>query len=225
MQMEALRTLVKNMETKSKVRKEVLSLRSTMDKEQVTILSDQISKKLLESDWYNAANYLFVYSAIGNEVNLMQFIEVAWKAGKHVFFPKVFGEEMMFYDIFCWNELEEGCFHVMEPKKDVIEKENRSFLYHLKNFDCSTFETKSLMDSPSLVVLTPGVVFSETGARIGYGKGYYDKFYAWLDTKQIPYQTIGIAFELQILNSFENDPYDKNMNYIYTEKREVKCNV
>jgi 5-formyltetrahydrofolate cyclo-ligase len=53
------------------------------------------------------------------------------------------------------------------------------------------------------------------GNRIGYGKGYYDRF---LSKKKINY-IIGLAFENQIINKIPKTEYDIRVNILFTEKR------
>lgn len=61
------------------------------------------------------------------------------------------------------------------------------------------------------VILTPGVVFDEKGGRIGYGKGYFDKFIS-----KHTLTTIGIAYDFQVLPSVPTESHDRPMNAIVT---------
>jgi 5-formyltetrahydrofolate cyclo-ligase len=53
--------------------------------------------------------------------------------------------------------------------------------------------------------------------RLGYGGGYFDRTLALLDAKQLPYRTIGIAYEAARLESFEPLPHDIRLHVIITE--------
>ena len=68
------------------------------------------------------------------------------------------------------------------------------------------------------VILVPLLVFDEDKYRIGYGKGYYDKFlnkYLRLNKNIL---TIGVAFSFQKYNKLPVSKFDVKLDYILTEK-------
>ena len=64
------------------------------------------------------------------------------------------------------------------------------------------------------LVLTPGVAFDKKGYRLGYGGGYYDRFFSQI-TKAIP--KIGIAYEIQVLDQLPVQAYDMPISELITE--------
>lgn len=68
------------------------------------------------------------------------------------------------------------------------------------------------------VAIVPGVAFDESGHRIGFGGGYFDRFLKKLDCT-----TIGLAYELQIIDKVPTHPYDVPVDFIITEKRIIHC--
>lgn len=62
------------------------------------------------------------------------------------------------------------------------------------------------------VVITPLVAFDDTGARIGRGGGFYDRYFAEHDVIRI-----GVGFEDQIVESIEVEPHDERLDYMVTE--------
>ena len=64
------------------------------------------------------------------------------------------------------------------------------------------------------------MAFDEQGFRIGYGAGYYDRFFDRL-TRKIP--SIGLAFELQIIDRVPAEPTDQPVDFIITENRLIDC--
>ncbi len=64
------------------------------------------------------------------------------------------------------------------------------------------------------LVLVPGIVFSKSGDRIGFGKGYYDKLLENFEGLKI-----GVCYEFQIVDEIPSSPHDVKMNMIVTEKR------
>ena len=68
------------------------------------------------------------------------------------------------------------------------------------------------------ISLVPLLVFDKENHRLGYGKGFYDKFlnkYLKLNKKII---TVGVAFSFQKYNNLPTDSLDVKLNYILTEK-------
>lgn len=64
------------------------------------------------------------------------------------------------------------------------------------------------------LVIVPLLGFDRRGYRLGYGGGYYDKFLAKNDCRQI----IGLAYSLCGLAKIPDEPHDQKMNKIITEK-------
>ncbi|HYM20226.1 MAG TPA: 5-formyltetrahydrofolate cyclo-ligase [Candidatus Kapabacteria bacterium] len=75
--------------------------------------------------------------------------------------------------------------------------------------------------SPEIIeaVVVPLVAYDGTGTRLGYGKGYYDRFLASL-APNIP--KIGLAFSIQEVYEIPHLPHDIRMDYIVNEQAIVK---
>ncbi len=197
------------MEIKSRVRKEHLKLRNELSAADVIDKSAAICGRIRNSAFYRDTECIFAYAALGNEVNLTPLIRQAWQDGKTVCFPKVFGDDMEFFKVTGFEQLAEGSFHVSEPTTGC-----ESFPLQSKNHDFGR-----------ILILTPGVAFSGSGARIGYGKGFYDRYFHRLEQAGYEFVPAGAAYELQITNEFEAEAFDYRMTTVFTEKKEVRCNV
>lgn len=191
------------MVTKESIRKQLRMERMQLSKQQVIKKSSSICQKLIEliekkdfcqSDW------IFVYSATQHEVDLKEFMQYALEHDINIAFPKVHGEFMEFYEVKSLSQLMEGAFHILEPSEE-----------------CKWIR---LNPNQTCTMLVPGVGFSEKGYRIGYGKGYYDRYLAMYP--QI--YTIGIAYEMQICPDFTLNEFDIAMHKIITEEREIGIN-
>lgn len=191
------------MDRKSPVRKAALLARAGVSDEVCLRDSHRICRRLLQSDIYQRADTLLMYAAIRNEVCLDELAEQAWRDGKPVYFPRVLGSgEMGFYRVQSFEDLIPGSFSVMEPKAE-----------------CPVLDTAA-MENRKLFMLLPGAAFSvRTGARIGYGQGYYDRFLAGHGTVRI--EKVGIAYDFQLQFDWEPDETDIPVNRIVTETREV----
>ena len=184
------------MESKAQLRKQIKAKRNAIDETERRIYSVQICNCLCKQPWYADSNTILVYSAIQSEVDLSLFSEQAKKDGKVLYFPKVFGEEMEFFRIDEAVQLQKGAFSVMEPNVDE-------------------FALQPYQSDIGAPVLVPGVAFSKRGERIGYGKGYYDRYIS-AHPELFP---VGICFSCQLLDRIPTEHQDIAMHQIVTEKQ------
>lgn len=63
------------------------------------------------------------------------------------------------------------------------------------------------------ILLVPGLGFTKDGKRLGRGKGFYDKF-----LQKSTAVKIGIAFEMQILETISTEAHDELMDFVVTDK-------
>lgn len=177
---------------KNKIRKEVLALRKAMP---ICLLEENsrlIAEKVIAHPVYQSAKLVFCYIDAKGEVRTRKIIEHAWANGKKVVVPKVHGDIMKFYQISSYDELETGCFGIMEPKMGCEE------ITHVPE---------------NSIVIMPGVAFDKKGNRIGYGKGYYDKYFS----KYPECYKIAIAFSIQLVSEIQADEFDVKANCVITE--------
>ena len=69
------------------------------------------------------------------------------------------------------------------------------------------------------IVIVPGLGFTKDGARLGRGKGFYDRY---LEDKSVI--KIGIGFEMQIEQDIPTDPHDVKMDFVVTDQKIYKIN-
>lgn len=130
--------------------------RGALTSEEKQNMSGEILCKLMSLDEYKKAEILFTYVSLSNEVDTFGLIDSALKAGKRLAVPRcVEGKPVIeFYFIYGSHELEHGSYGILEPPK--------------KKERLCTFRN-------GLCVL-PGLAFDRSGTRLGYGRGYYDRF-------------------------------------------------
>ena len=183
------------METKTKkdIRAEVKKCRKEASFEQILLNSERICDKFLSLPEYQESAVIFAYMDCKNEVQTKKVIEQCWKDGKHVAVPKVFGEIMKYYEIFCYEDLEDGYFGIQEPKYDKLQE---------------------IVCEDGLMIL-PGVAFDVNRHRVGYGGGFYDRYLeAHPDMKKIAF-----AFEFQVYEQVPYESFDRQPEKIITEER------
>ena len=78
---------------------------------------------------------------------------------------------------------------------------------------------KRIPISPKLfhLIIIPGIAFDRKGGRIGYGKGYYDRFLAKTNAFRL-----ALTFDFQILERVPTEKHDETMNGILSESGFVK---
>src|SRR5690606_23316503 len=67
------------------------------------------------------------------------------------------------------------------------------------------------------LVLVPGLTFDVTGARLGYGKGFYDRFLAQLATVNPAVPTFGITLDELVFSALPVDPHDVKVSHLATQ--------
>lgn len=180
------------MKEKNKIRSEYRTKRDAMPDALVRQSSDTIAQYLLDWELYQNAQRVFFYYPLGKEVSLLPVIQEALRAGRHCAFPKTFGDKMAFYEISDLRELKEGRFHVMEPQAEGDKPDLRE---------------------PDLCFV-PGLAFDLAGGRLGYGKGYYDRYFAHKGAAVL----VGCAFSCQIADRLMVDAWDIRMDYLVSEQ-------
>ena len=68
------------------------------------------------------------------------------------------------------------------------------------------------------VALVPLLAYDKNNFRLGYGKGYYDKFLSSLKKTKKNVLTIGLAFSFQKYKKIPTNKSDMKLDYILTEK-------
>ena len=155
-----------------------------------------ITSNVAENELYKKANVIALYRALKNEVYTDVLIYRALYSGKEVVLPRVIGDYMAFFRIYSLNDkFDKSEFGILEPE------------YNLGNYYG--------IDDIDLFIV-PGICFDRNNYRVGYGKGYYDRYFSYNEK-----DTIGICFSDQLLLDDYID-YDKNdikMKYVITEKK------
>ena len=180
-------------EKKKALRDLLLERRDNTSHDLLKIASKKIQKKLDKIFAFKNAKKIGVYYPIGSEIFTQDIIQELLSKGKEVFLPKVMGESMEFRKIIDFSSLEPGNFDIMEPKEECP------------------------VDNDLDVILVPTVGISQTGVRLGYGYGFYDRFLAKNKTV-----AISLTLEKQIIKNIPKSEHDIIMDWIVTEDKMTK---
>lgn len=196
--MVPLQTSVKNMETKKQIRSEILCLRDQLSGIEHTKKSREILQKLTALPAFARAEQILLFVSYGSEPDTYPLINRCIAEGKKVYCPRVEGDYMDFYEIKGLDELAEGYRGIKEPLPSLERQ------YHEEAGD---------------FMIMPGAVFDRAGNRIGYGKGFYDRYLS----RGFAGQKAAIAFSFQIVepNRIPVDKTDRRPDYIVTEQEVI----
>ncbi len=141
---------------KKELRKELLEIRRNIKGEEKRMLDTAICEIFLSTEVYKRAETVFMYATLGSEIDVTTIAEQALIDGKKVAFPISNTEDfsLTFRVVSSLNELQKGAYSICEPP-------------HKNPIVCSDEGT---------VCLVPALGFNPMRYRIGYGKGYYDRF-------------------------------------------------
>ena len=176
---------------KDALRKEMLAKRNLLSQEDVKRMSDAIMVELFSRSSFKEARTIGLYLPKGNEVDTTNMIIKALQIGKEVVVP-VTDHKISFYHFSSFDDLKKGKYGIPEPKTKIKP-----------------------CNEPDLIVV-PGIAFGLCMHRLGYGKGYYDRYLLTSTACRI-----GICYDFQIVEKLPNHSDDQRMDEIVTEKRVI----
>lgn len=180
---------------KMRMRKEAKEYRLSLSAEEKERNDRKIANKLLGLWTFRDADTLLAYMSTDIEVDTLYLIERAWELGKKVAVPRCIAgtRNMVFHYITSFDDLESGSFGVMEP---IVDK------------------CPPVIVSEKSICVVPALVFDKKCFRLGYGKGYYDRFLA-----SFPGTAVGICYENCRKDSVPHGKFDKSLDLFITENR------
>ncbi len=178
---------------KHKIRAHYRKERAAVSKEARELLDIAICANLSELPIINNADTILVYYPIKNEPDILPFIQNMFSFGKRVAFPVSNSDNctLTFKYVESFDDMVLGTYNIPEPSKDA----------------------KIAKDLTNCVCIVPALVFDRYGYRIGYGKGYYDRFLSNFQGK-----SIGIAYSQFVVDKLPYEPTDVTVDIIITER-------
>jgi 5-formyltetrahydrofolate cyclo-ligase len=185
---------------KKDIRSTILKKRSSMPLSEVLEKSKLIKEQVFHMEEFKEAKTILFYVSYDNEVYTHEMIKESLGMKKQVVVPKT---DMNNRTIICssltmWDDLLSGAYNILEPRQECVNEVS--------------------LESIDLMII-PGVAFDSHGNRIGHGMGYYDR----LLQKKMSAHCLGLAFELQIVESIPTEKHDIKVEKIVTEERIIIC--
>jgi 5-formyltetrahydrofolate cyclo-ligase len=161
-------------------------------------LSKAICDKFMALPEYAAGRTILFYLDVRAEVRTRHSLPAALASGKRIIVPWCNDSgELELFHLTDMSELAVGMYKILEPKAE---------LRNLPEKQCRAEDLD--------LVMVPGVAFDRRGARMGHGKGYYDKL---LQHARPETPLVALAFECQLFPEIPVAPHDIFMDKIITE--------
>lgn len=177
---------------KKTLRQSLKEKRRNIPKEKKVIYEKQISNQITESKEFQNAQQVLVFSSSNEEFDTRYIIECCKSENKAVFYPLCLDNcgNMKFFKVNSADDLQIGMYGIYEPKPTCKE-------YKPKEND---------------IIIVPCLSVDKNGYRIGYGKGYYDRF-----LNNFNGVSICPCYEELLTDELPTDKYDIKVNIIVTQ--------
>lgn len=147
-----------------------------------------IYQKVINNKDILSSKTLLIYISINSEVDTIKIINYFLNA-KNIAVPKIIDNNMFFCYVTNLNDLTPGKYNIPEPTNENI-----------------------VTDFDNAICIVPGICYDKENYRIGYGKGYYDRF---LSKNKI--KTIGLCYKECMIEKIDNDKYDYKIDEVITD--------
>lgn len=180
--------------TKNDFRRHFKSIRRGISTDKKALLDEKICNNLLNSKAFKSCDTVLLYAPLGDEIDTRLIFSKAVMLGKRVAFPRcdIFSKQMEFYFVNDLSELKIGAYNIAEPQNDAVFKSAEN-----KNTLC----------------VVPCLSCDKTFARLGYGAGYYDRYFA----KNPDIIKAALCYEACMAQCLICDEFDIKMDFIVTE--------
>lgn len=183
---------------KKQMRKDILAIRDSISKEDILKKSEIILNKVKATDIFKNSKNIMLFTSFGSEVYTHDFIVWCKRENKNIVLPYIDkSTDTMKISVFnSFDDMKAGYKGILEVKEECIH----------------SFDEKKVE-----LIITPCVCYDFNKYRIGYGKGFYDRFFA----KTPNAFKIGICFDECLVDSIEYDEYDVKTDMVITDKRVI----
>jgi len=182
---------------KAQIRLRMMKIRGDLPAREAKIAGEQIMQRILALPELACPvpepAVIGLYSPIRTEVDLLSHAALFRGRGLLTALPRIYGDMLVFGVVTDEKNLRPGVFGIMEPLPEADEVLCRDFY----------------------AICIPGLAFDRTGARLGYGKGYYDRFLQQAPGDRRPL-LIGVGYDFQLIDAIPQDRYDLKLDYIIT---------
>ena len=180
---------------KNEIREKYRAKRLALDPTVKAEADAKICEAFISSATYRYAAILLLYAPKSDEVDVFPIARKALADGKKVAFPRCItgSHDMNFHFVENLDVLERGAYGLLEPPES-LEIYDRA----------ATF--------PAACVV-PALVYDKKGYRLGYGKGYYDRYLGSFTGSKV-----GLIYSSFIIDEVPRGRFDLSVDFIVTER-------
>lgn len=190
---------------KTQLRKQLRTKRNSLEKDIQFDKSYTIMETVVAHFEFLQSKQVLCYLSFQSEVYTKGIIEYAWLLNKSVFCPKIVENEIRFFKISNFDELELHPMGFYEPRVDET------------SIEWTQQQATQYQAGEETIAIIPGLGFDLNGNRMGYGGGYYDQFLR----KHPSVIRMGICYEEQILEELSVEEWDQPMQYIISDQQSL----
>jgi 5-formyltetrahydrofolate cyclo-ligase len=187
------------MQGKNELRKTMKALLAALPAEQFAAEGERAAERLAGTGAWKNSRRALLYCSMPGEIAMRPLIDLAFREGKEMYFPRVEGDTMRFYRVDSpegpWAA---GAFGISEPG------------------ECGNGRLFRAQGPGAFLVVTPGLAFDRSGSRMGRGGGFYDRFFAGLDSSDAAYYAVGYCLSCQIVREVPAESLDKRVSALCT---------
>lgn len=185
-------------EQKRVLRSELLARRSVLDAADRLAWSESIARHVVASESFCRAKTVLCYAPVRGEVDPLPIAREAWRQGKQVAFVRSNVEDgtLTFCRVDAPQELIEGAYRIPEPPESAPI---------LSAFD-------------DALCIVPALAFDRRGYRLGYGKGYYDRFLSDFSGR-----SVGLCYSRLLCDAIPIDAHDVAVDEVFCEEGGWLC--
>jgi 5-formyltetrahydrofolate cyclo-ligase len=177
---------------KRELRAAALARRRVLSEDEVVALGTAIQERLLGLEQFRTARLVHCYVGVKfNEVRTEQILRETLRSGRRLAVPRVEGDQLAHHQIASLDELRTVAFGLLEPDPSAPKVDP-------KEID---------------LVVVPGLAFDLAGNRLGFGKGYYDRFLSGVAATKA-----ALLYDCQIVESVPAGPRDVPVDLLVTEQ-------
>ncbi|MBO4339215.1 MAG: 5-formyltetrahydrofolate cyclo-ligase [Clostridia bacterium] len=178
--------------TKQELREFYIHKKIELSEEQKFKADEIIFNKLVNLDLFKNSDCILTYVSTRIEVDTKSVIEYALMKGKTVAVPRCDKNSnyMKYYRISSLNDLEKGNFNILEP----------------------TVFCSEVVDIQNGLCIVPGLAFDKKGHRLGYGRGYFDRFLSENSVK-----TVGLCYKDFLVDDLPVEGFDIAVDKVLTD--------
>ena len=181
---------------KDDIRQEYIARRKAMTKDEREQRDKAICAAAEGLVSFKYAEYVLLYAATEDEINVFDVAKSAWKKGKTVAFPRCDKKShtMKYHIVSSLDELSVDSYGILEPREDAPVYD-------------------PAVQTGSAVCFVPGLVYDKAGYRLGYGKGFYDRYLS-----EFSGCMIGVVYSDYIIPTAPRGRFDISVDVLLTEK-------